>query len=76
MDAPLGEPIHPSAWKGCSANFAPRGFSDIRNAKQHQRYAPRPTYVSLHRQDTKEAIAARGGGLYPFFLRPAKKRER
>src|SRR4028119_70059 len=32
-------------------------------------YAPRSGLL-----DTGEAIAARGGGLYPFFLRPAKEK--
>ncbi len=39
-----------------------------------KRYATRPTDVSCLGTDTWVAIAARGGGLYPFSLRPAKKK--
>jgi hypothetical protein len=53
------------------ANFVCRAFSEVRREVSnpaHMAYAPRSSVL-----DTWVAIAARGGGLYPFFHRPAKE---
>jgi hypothetical protein len=39
---PLLARIHPSAWKGCSANFAPRGFSEV-EAQRRAEGSPSPS---------------------------------
>jgi hypothetical protein len=59
---PRPKPIQPGAWKGRSANFVLRGFSEVRTAPPRKRCAIGP----MRRRARVRYGAARGRGRAPF----------